>query len=328
MMAQQLRVGLIGTGYAARRRAEAIAATEGLTLVVVAGRDRDRTQAFAQQCGVAAAPHWQQLVERPDLDLVVIASSNETHAPLAEAALRATKHVVVEYPLALEVAEAEALIQLAQIKEKLLHVEHIELLGGLHQALLAHLGQLGTLRHVGYTTIAPQSPAPRRWSFNYEQLGFPLVAALSRIHRLTQAFGRVSAVSAQSQFWPAPEDDRYFTSCLCQARLVFESGLVGEVTYGKGEALWWSERRLEVRGDRGALRFDGDQGQLITAAGEQAIALPARRGLFLQDTQAVANYLLRGEALYVQGQDSLYALRVADAARKAAQSGETIGLED
>lgn len=328
IVAQQLRVGLVGTGYAAKLRAKALAQVERAQLVVVAGRDRDRTQAFAQEAGVAMASDWQALVQRPDLDVIIISSSNETHAPVAEMALRESKHVVVEYPLALTVAEAESLIQLANKKERLLHVEHIELLGGLHQSLLQNLPQVGEPRYVRYATTAPSEPAPMRWSFNHDQLGFPLVAALSRIHRMTHAFGRVTAVTCRTKFWPNLEDPSYFSACICHAELLFESGLWGIVSLAKGEGLWQAERLLEVKGDRGALRFDRDEAQLVTDDGEVEIAMGGRQGLFNLDSQNVVAHLLDGEPLYVDVADSLYALKVADATRRASELGQTVLVED
>jgi len=323
-VAQALRVGLVGTGYAAKLRAKALKETVEAQLVAVAGRSLDRVQTFAQEHGVAAASDWQTLVQRPDLDLIIISGSNEIHAPVAEAALMESKHVVVEYPLALDVAEAEKLIALAQRKEKLLHVEHIELLGGLHQSLIQNLSQVGEPRYVRYATVAPKEPAPLRWSFNYKQLGFPLMGALSRVHRLTNAFGPVESVTCHTKFWPNLEDSSYFSSFLCNAQLFFESGVLGFVTMAKGEGLWQSERLLEVKGDRGALRFDRDEAQLMTEAGLSEVEMGGRQGLFNLDMQAVVGHLLHREKLYVTVEESLYALRVADAARRAAELGQRV----
>jgi predicted dehydrogenase len=58
----------------------------------------------------------------PDVDLVVIATPNDTHAPLAEAALRAGKHVVVDKPFTVTLAEARALAVLAAQADRLLSV--------------------------------------------------------------------------------------------------------------------------------------------------------------------------------------------------------------
>jgi predicted dehydrogenase len=60
----------------------------------------------------------------PDVDLVVIASPNESHYPLAAAALRAGKHVVVDKPFTVELADARSLVELAEERGRLLSVFH------------------------------------------------------------------------------------------------------------------------------------------------------------------------------------------------------------
>ncbi len=330
-MAEKIRVGLVGTGYAAKLRAQAFTAETRAELVAIAGQDAHRTAEFSAPYATETTTDWRSLVARTDIDLVVISTLNRDHGAITEAALQAGKHVVVEYPLSLDLAQARSLVALAEAKKLLLHVEHIELLGGLHKALLANLHRVGHPHHVRYATLAPKSPAPRRWSFNFQELGFPLMGALSRIHRLTHAFGPVASVSCQAKFWTADDDPSYFTTCLCNAQLFFETGVLGSVTYGKGESLWRAERLMEVGGDRGALRFDKDQGIFCgrDAAGnlvETPLEMGGRRGLFQRDTEMVLDTLFEGTPLYVSVAGSLYALEVADAARRAAETGQTIPL--
>lgn len=331
MQPSSLGIGLVGTGYAAKLRAEALMADARTKLVAIAGRDIERTQLFSQTYQAIAYPTWQDLLDRPDIDLIIIATINQDHGKIAKAALQAGKHVVVEYPLALDLTEAQEAIALAKAKHKLLHVEHIELLGGVHQALKRSLPLVGTVFYARYATIKPEHPAPQRWSYHYEQFGFPLVGALSRLHRLIDLFGEVTQVSCQAQFWPStsqfPIPTSYYTTCLCTTHLRFKAGLLAEVTYGKGAALWQTERKFAIHGEQGALIMDGDQGSLITAAGSQAIKVGGRRGLFAKDTAMVIDRLLTGTPLYITPEASLYTLKVADAVRRATETGQAIPLE-
>lgn len=322
-MNKVLRVGIVGTGYAARLRAFAFAQDPRSQVVVVAGQDGDRTQGIAQAHRAEAMADWRQVAEREDVDLVVVATINALHAPIVRAALEAGKPVVVEYPLALSYAEGQSLLSLAQTQGVMLHVEHIEQLGGLHQAFLAYLPRVGRVEGVHYTTLAAKTPPPRRWSYHLPSLGFPLIAALSRIHRLTHALGPVAQVSCQGQLWPSEAKD-YFTSCYYEAQLEFVSGVRGEVTYGKGEVITQDERRLWVVGDRGELRFEGERGELRSADGSEAIAVTPRRGLFALDTAMVLGHLLEGSRLYVSPKESLYALRVAEAAQESVRLGRAV----
>ncbi|NEP17359.1 MAG: Gfo/Idh/MocA family oxidoreductase [Leptolyngbya sp. SIO4C1] len=318
-----IRVGLIGTGYAAHKRAEALTATADAELVAIAGTT-SRAQSLSQAVG-AKLLSWQAIAADPELDLVIIATINRLHAPIAEAALKAKKHVVVEYPLAITPSTAAGLIELAQTQERLLHVEHIELLGGLHQAMRSHLSRVGKPQYVSYRTLNPKRPAPAKWSYRLDLAGFPFVAALSRIHRLTDLFGEVSQVYCQSWF-NAASAAAYYSTCLCSAQLRFASGLIAEVTYGKGENLWRYSRRVEIQGTDGSLVFDRDHGELITAQGTTEIAVAPRHGLFTRDTAAVIHHLSYDRPLYSSAAASLYSLRVADALRQSAESGQAVSL--
>jgi biliverdin reductase len=321
-----LKVGLVGTGYAAKLRAQTLQSDPRSDLVAIAGHTPEKTQEFAQTYQALALDSWQELVERPDLDLVVICTINRDHAAIARAALTAGKHVVVEYPLALEPKAAEEAIALAQAQGKLLHVEHIELLGGVHQALRQSIREIGTPFYARYCTINPQHPAPRKWTYNPVLFGFPLSAALSRLHRLVDLFGEVVSASTQARFWQ--EDPEFYSACLCTTRLRFSSGLIGEVIYGKGKTFFQAERKFEVQGEQGTLIFDGEEGKLVRGETTAPIEVGSRRGLFAKDTKMVLDYLLEGTPLYITPAESLYTLKVADAARESAETGQTVYLKN
>ncbi|MGI0490676.1 Gfo/Idh/MocA family protein [Alkalinema pantanalense CENA528] len=320
-------VGLIGTGYAAKVRAEVINEEPRAQLIGVAGHTRDKLDVFATTHQTQAFDSWQGVVNSSAVDLVIISNLNADHAAIARAALFAGKHVVVEYPLALDVSEAESLIALAANQKRLLHVEHIELMGGVHQALLENLSKIGNPFYARYATINPQRPAPQKWTFNHQLFGFPLTGALSRLHRFTHAFGQVTSISCRVNYQHTNGvDPAYYSSCLCSVQLQFQQGLILDVIYGKGEALWQTERKLEVHGSQGGLIFDGDNGMWVNAQGSHNLAVGTRRGLFAKDTAAVLDHLFEGKPLYVTVQESLYTLKVAEAARRSAETGQVIEI--
>lgn len=321
-----IRVGLIGTGYAAKARAESLMAEPSAKLVAVAGRTLEKTREFCQVYGAEPVTAWPELVHRADLDLVIIASVNADHGVMARTALQAGRHVVVEYPLALSWSEAAALVELSQTQNRLLHVEHIELLSGIHQAVQQALPSVGTPFYVRYSSLNAQRPAPTKWTYAYEQFGFPLVGALSRIHRLTHLFGAVATVSAQAQYWQGATPE-FFAACLCTAQLRFMNGLVADLVYGKGETIWQSSRNLDIQAELGGIFVEGEQGRLILPDQNLPLELGSRRGLFAKDTAMVLDHLTTGAPLYVSLADSLYALKVADAAHRSATTGKTIKLE-
>lgn len=120
-----LRVGLVGYGLAGSVfHAPLITATEGLVLdTVVTSNEERREQARAAYPGVRFADSPGELWQRADeLDLIVIASPNKTHVPLARAALEAGLPVVVDKPVAGTAAEARELAALAEERGLLLSV--------------------------------------------------------------------------------------------------------------------------------------------------------------------------------------------------------------
>lgn len=318
-----VKIGIVGTGYAAKKRAEALQTDERARLISIVGNNSERLNEFCQTYDLPAVGSWQELVKQSDLDLVFICTVNRDHGAIARAALEANKHVVVEYPLSLDPQEAAEILALAQTKGKLLHVEHIELIGGVHQAIRHYLPAIGNVFYARYATISPQRPVSRRWNYHRQTWGFPLVAALSRVHRLTDLFGRVATVNCHTRYWDTPEAG-YFTACLCNTQLSFTNGVVAEITYGKGDVFWQGYRNLEIHGDRGTLLFEGEKGTLIKDNEKTLIEVASRRGLFAKDTQMVLERLLENKPLYVKPQASLYALEVADAARQSAETSQKV----
>ncbi|GGU64192.1 Gfo/Idh/MocA family oxidoreductase [Streptomyces lavendofoliae] len=125
MTGRPLRVGLVGYGLAGSVfHAPLIAATEGLVLdTVVTSAPERRRQAREAFPDVRFAASADELWDRSgELDLVVIASPNKTHVPLATAALKAGLPVVVDKPVAGTAAEARALADLAEERGLLLSV--------------------------------------------------------------------------------------------------------------------------------------------------------------------------------------------------------------
>jgi predicted dehydrogenase len=122
-MTRRFRVGLIGYGAAGRFfHAPLIGAVEGLELAAVVSGDAARVAACLPDVRVLAGP--DALLADPDIDLVVIATPNRLHAPLARAALEQGRNVVVEKPITETWAEAKGLADLAAERGLLLSAFH------------------------------------------------------------------------------------------------------------------------------------------------------------------------------------------------------------
>ena len=122
-MSDTIRVGLIGYGYASKTfHAPLIGGTSGMTLAAISSSDEAKVRADWPTVSVVADP--QQLFSDPSLDLIVIPTPNDTHYPLAKAALEAGKHVVVDKPFTVTLSQARELEALARRCGRLLSVFH------------------------------------------------------------------------------------------------------------------------------------------------------------------------------------------------------------
>ncbi|WP_344866011.1 Gfo/Idh/MocA family protein, partial [Planomonospora alba] len=144
-----LRVGLVGYGVAgAFFHAPLIAATPGLRLSAVVTRDPGRAAEASARYGARIAAGAEELWD--SVDLVVIASPNRTHVPLAAAALSAGLPVVVDKPLAATAAEARSLIDLARGRGLMLTVFQNRRWDGDFRTIerLVAAGELGTVHRL------------------------------------------------------------------------------------------------------------------------------------------------------------------------------------
>lgn len=111
----QSRVGIIGTGWVAQdRHIPSFMADSRARVVAVADRNQARADAVARRFQIGAVHQdAQQLIDRDDIDVVVVCTPPMSHADIVSAALGRGKHVLVEKPLAVGFAPAQALVDQA-----------------------------------------------------------------------------------------------------------------------------------------------------------------------------------------------------------------------
>jgi predicted dehydrogenase len=116
-----IRVGVIGFGFVSKTfHVPLLKATDGYKITAVSSSRAGDVLGVLPDVDVVSDP--KELATHPDIDLVVIASPNETHAPLAEAAMRGGRNVVVDKPFTITVEEARHLAAIAREKNVLLSV--------------------------------------------------------------------------------------------------------------------------------------------------------------------------------------------------------------
>jgi myo-inositol 2-dehydrogenase/D-chiro-inositol 1-dehydrogenase len=116
---KKLNVGLIGYGFMGRTHSHAFRTVNKFfnvayepVLKAVCARDAEKANAFAAQWGwESVETDWQNIVKRKDIDLIDIASPNDTHAEIAIAAAKNGKMVMCEKPLGRNAAESEKIVK-------------------------------------------------------------------------------------------------------------------------------------------------------------------------------------------------------------------------
>ena len=343
-------VGLVGYGLAGRSfHAPFIAHVEGLRLR--GGRhhgSRSSAQAIAEHPGVDIVAGVDAMLGRADIDVVVVATPNRLHAPIATKALASGRHVVVDKPMAMDVAEGERLIEAADRAGRLLTVYHNRRWDGdfLTVRRLVAEGELGSLDSFEsrFERIAAVDAS---WRESAAEVGGPLRDLGP--HLVDQAlllFGPARRVWAQlARRRPATEvDDSVFVAidhaAGGESRLSMSliASRVGPRIRLRGLAAEYVKEDLDVQeaqllagmrpGDGGfGVEPEARWGRLYRLDGSShPVATEAGRYLTFYELLRDA---VRGQGpVPVEPIDSLQALRVIEAAERAAATGTVVSMSE
>jgi predicted dehydrogenase len=248
-----LNVGIVGPGgIAGDQHAPALARLDGMRLWSVCGRDAERTAQFARRHGAAAnVPAFTDLrtfLADPDLDAIIIATPDRQHAEQAISAAKSGKHILLEKPMATDVASASRVIAACEENGVILAMAyHLRWHAG--HRLLRHKilnGVIGDLLHIRlqWTFRAPDgtnwrsSPETGRW--------WSLAANGTHCLDLARWFmspscGEVENLMSltSSPVWGSVHDESAIVA------LRFESGATAEIVTS---VLFDSEPRIEIYG--------------------------------------------------------------------------------
>ena len=116
MRNQTIRVGIVGAGANTRlRHIPGLRAIENVEIISVANRSRESGERVAKEFGIPNVyDHWLELVEADDTDAICIGTWPYLHCPVTLAALENEKHVLCEARMAMNAAEAHAMLEEAR----------------------------------------------------------------------------------------------------------------------------------------------------------------------------------------------------------------------
>ena len=171
-MAMQHRAAIIGTGLIGNVHRKAIVAVGGV-LAGVVGSSPARAREVAGRWGGVAYPDPESVFADPSVEVVHICTPNALHHRLAKAALQARKHVVCEKPLAMTLAEASELADLARSVDRVATVPFVYRYHPMAREARARMSELGALQlvHGSYLQDWLLSANATNWRVDSDQGG-------------------------------------------------------------------------------------------------------------------------------------------------------------
>lgn len=342
-----IRFGLVGCGAISTQHVEAIRASGGAVLVAVASAER------ARECGERWGVPWttdvNELLARDDIDAVAICTPSGTHAAIALAALGRGKHVVVEKPLALTVADADGLIAEGRRAGRLVVTISQRRFEPVMRALKAAV----TAEAFGRLALVITEGLYQRPQSYYDSAAWRGTRALDGGVLMNQAIHMVDlvrwiggpVVSVAGQIATIGHEMEAEDTATVSLR--FADGALGSIIATTCSAPEFPQE-LRIYGDHGHVRIVGDQAvewslrsgtdvarpELAATADAAAPGGPLAPATWGTDASGhIRQYLdivaaiQAGRAPAVTGEDGRNAVEIVTAAYEASQTGRAIVLE-
>lgn len=293
-MSDPVRFGILGCGGIGGWHARAIRSLPGLELVSVADTDADRSARMARGFD-AAGLSPEELIESLAVEVVCVCTPPATHASLIEAAARSGKHVLVEKPMTLDLAEADRAITLCEREGVMLGVVHQHRARSATRALrrLIAEGALGTPRMAAAIHTwrrDAREPGPEAWRGSVAQGGGVLLdQAVHAIDLMVWFLGRpvwASGFSAARDGGPDGEDTAV-------GLLGFEEGALATLAGSQATSRRRDDTAVEVAGSRGWFRLEIRDYDHAEIAGLELAPSEGRRAAALSADAVEA--LIRGQ---------------------------------
>ncbi|MDQ4107699.1 MAG: Gfo/Idh/MocA family oxidoreductase [Actinomycetota bacterium] len=203
-----VRLGLVGLGWFGGVLAESARASGVAEVVSCFARSTDTRAAFAEAHGARAVGDLDEMVADPELDGVLVATPHSTHADIAEAAAEAGKHVFVEKPLTLTVADAKRVGEAAAQSGVVVQAGHNRRRQPANRRIKAMIdgGELGAVLQLEgmHTAAGGHKPDLPAWRKDPAECPFGGMTALGvhtvdTFHYFVGPAARVTSFSARTQ---------------------------------------------------------------------------------------------------------------------------------
>ena len=278
----KIKIGIIGSGGMARNHLARFTSIIDTEIVAIASRNEQTGTQLAKEHEMVFMPEWERLVAREDIDGVVICTHNDSHGEMTLTALQADKHVFVEYPLASDVGEGEAALQLAEKRGRVLRVSHPEAVSNTHKALKEKIGEFGDLLLTSFVRLTPGRGARPEILFNLPVSGTPAHFFIYHIYPIVDFFGGAASVKRNAVYEGLRENGQYdrFANTLI---VEFKRGGIGQWTWAGGIAINAAEEHERYVLTEGTISDAGGEWHCTTPSGVTPLSIPDSPQLTLQE---------------------------------------------
>jgi predicted dehydrogenase len=300
------------------------ATTPGLAPVAACDVDPQRMdQAHQDFPGIALYTSVEELLANPTIDLVTLITPHNTHAPLAIQCLEAGKHVVVEKPMSLTVAEATEMIGTARRQRKMVSVFHNRRWDGDHLAMreIVEEGIIGEVFHIEANGGGWGRPGDW-WRSSKEISGGAFYDW--GVHFLYWVLGFLPGrIRNVVGFYHKRVWDHVSNEDHAQAIIRWEDGAYADVQISSIARA--PKPRFRILGTKGAILDEG-RGEFTVygGIGERTATFPVKYQP--NDWQAyyrnVADHLLRGGKLEITPESARRVIAIIEAAEKSSKTGQ------
>ncbi len=259
-----LKVGVIGAGHFGRFHALKLAKAGRATLAGLTDTDPARAEAVAREARCPALALGDLLAAS---DALVIAAPAEAHFALAEAALAAGRHVLVEKPIAASLDEADRLAALAAASGLVLQVGHLVRYSAEYAAVAA---RMQNPLYIEATRIAPFKPRGTDVSVILDLMIHDLDLVLALVQSPIASIDAVGAPIASQH-----ED-------IANARVRFENGAVATITASRISLK--TERKMRLFAQAGYMSVNFVDRKLMLIGRERGLPIPGGQGYRIEET--------------------------------------------
>ena len=293
-MAEQIRLGMVGTGRIGRIHAQTLRQqVAGAELVSVTDVDLAAAQACASQYGILqVAENFQQILDDPSIQAVVIASSTDTHAAFITQAAQAGKHIFCEKPIAADLEKIDAALAAVDQAGVKLMIGFNRRFDSNHARIKQAIdsGMVGTphLLH-----IISRDPAPP--PIEYVKVSGGLFFDMT-IHDFDMArflLGDVDEVYAAAEVMVDPRIGEAGDIDTAVITLKIKNGAIGTIDNSR-QAVYGYDQRVEVFGSAGSARSDNQYPNAVTFSSAQQVQRDLPLNFFLE--RYLASYQAELEA--------------------------------